>query len=266
MLLTRKMPSFSGVGAGQTATCRLPIGLSYHHLLLTYAGATLAQLNELRVVANGEVIHRYVGGSVLDTLNLYEGRAAAGGILVLDFDRYNLNTRDGREFTRLGTGLQVDQDPRPISTLNLEVDIDAGAVGTVLSLKAVQSAPSQSGLFKKVRHFTYNAPAAGDYEIADLPRGDLINKVYFNKAGINSIKIERNGFVIFERTAAENTLIQTDGVRVPQTNYFVFDPTESGYGAEGLVTADTKDLRFTVNVAASGAIPVTVEYIGPLEV
>ena len=129
----------------------------------------------------------------------------------------------------------------------------------------MQSDPAPSGLVKKIREFTYNAPAAGDYEIADLPLGDIINKIYFNKAGINSVKIERNNFTIFERTAAENSLIQTDGVRVPQANYFVYDPTEQGYGAEGLVTANAKDLRITVNVAASGPIPVTVEYLGFLE-
>ncbi len=104
MLLTRKMPSFSGVGAGQTATCRLPIGLSYHNLLLTYSGATLAQLNEGRLVANGEVIQRLVELTKLDTFNQFEGRAAASGVIVLDFDRYNLNTRPARELTKIGTG------------------------------------------------------------------------------------------------------------------------------------------------------------------
>lgn len=263
MLLTRKMPSFSGVGAGQTATCRLPIGLAYHALLLTYSGATLAQLNEARVIADGEVIHRYVELTKLDTFNKFEGRAAAAGVIVIDFDRYNLNTRPGREFTKIGTG--DPNDPNPISTLTLEVDVDAAAIGTALSLKAIQSDPAPSGIVKKVREFNYNAPAAGDYEVSDLPKGEMINKIYLSKAGINSLKIERNNFVVFDRTAAENDLVQTDGVRVPQTNFFVYDPTEQGYGAEGLATAGVKDLRLTINVAASGAIPITVEYLGTLE-
>jgi hypothetical protein len=92
----------------------------------------------------------------------------------------------------------------------------------------------------------------------------LIGRVYFRKAGINSVKVERDGFVVFERTAAENTLLQTDGMRAPQANMFVFDPSERGFAGEALATKGVQDLRFTVNVAAGGAMPVVVEYIGPL--
>ena len=66
---TRAMPGWEGVVAGQTATLRLPIGLTYHQLWTTFTGVTLAQMDELRVVANGEVILRYGSGTLLDSYN-----------------------------------------------------------------------------------------------------------------------------------------------------------------------------------------------------
>lgn len=87
---TRRMPSFEAVGAGQTATLRLPIGLTFHQVWIEFAGVTLAQMDQIRLVANGQPIHNWGTGTELDRLNQYEGRSAAAGILVLDLDRYGL--------------------------------------------------------------------------------------------------------------------------------------------------------------------------------
>ncbi len=266
MMPTRRMPGFEGVAAGNTATLRCPIGLTYQQLLITYSGVTLAQMDEIRVLANGEPIMRFTSGTQLDNINQYEGRAAAAGVLVIDFARYNLRTRQGEEFTALGTG--DPNDPQKITTLSVEIDINAAATSPALSAKAVQSLPRPVGMIKKVRQFNYTVSATGDFEISDLPKGDIINKVVFdNHATIAStkLKVERDNFIVFERTTAENELLQTDGVRVPQAALAVFDPTENGHGAESLETAGVGDLRFTVTAGATGSLPVVVEYIAPLE-
>ena len=203
-------------------------------------------------------------------LNQYEGRAAAGGVIVLDLERHGLLTRKGREVTALGTGItDRNLNPNPVTTLALEVDIDAAAVGTTLSAKAIQSAARPIGFVKKVREYTYTAGAAGVYEISDLPKRGIINKIAFGGHTANvykSLVVERDNFIVFERTAAENIAAQTDGVRVPQTDYVVYDPTEAGYAAEGLVTQDVSDLRFKLDLTNAGTITVTVETIEPLEI
>jgi len=261
--LTRKMPSFEGVAAGQTATARLPIGLTYNALIITYAGVTLAQLTELRLVANGKTLQRLVGGAVLDSLNQFDGRNAAAGTLTLDLERYGLRTRAGAELTSVGTG--DPKDKRRISTLSLEIDIDAGAAAPVLSLKALQSAPRPAGVLKHVRVFGFDPSAAGDFEIADLPRMGLINRVIFTEgAAINSIKLERDGYTVFERNTAENEVIQADGVRVPQANYWAVDFSEEGNGQDALAVAGVRDLRFTLDMAGAGHVNAIVEYIAPL--
>lgn len=264
MRVTVRMPAPNGVAPGQTATFNLPIGRTFHTLLMTYAGVTLAQMTEIRLVANGKVLRRILTGTFQDDINQFCGLAAAAGILRIDLDRPGMRLKDGEEYTSLGTGLPGD--PQGVSTLNLEVDIAAAAPAPVLSMKAIQSEPRNFGLVSKYRVFTHAPTGAGDYEIADLPKGDLIGKIIIDDSivTVNSVRVERDGFVVFERTAAENSLVQADGYRVPQAGYFVIDPSENGFAGEAYVTNGAQDFRLIVNVAGAGAMPVTVEYIGGL--
>lgn len=272
---TRRAPGFEGIGPGNTATVRLPIGLSYEQILLSYSGATLEQLTELRVVANGEVLMR-ASAVEIDKINQYEGRAPADGLLIIDFCRYNMRTREAEEFTKIGTGLPAGNfnpdgtippgvDPLKITTLALEVDIDPAAVGTALSALMVQSLAAPSGMMKKLRKFTYSPTGAGDYEIADLPKGPMINKVHFFSANISRLVVERDNFTVFDRTVDINERVQADGVRNPQSGLVVYDPTEAGNGAEGLATAGVNDLRFRLTMTGADDIEVLVEYLAPLQ-
>ncbi|WP_327786671.1 major capsid protein P2, partial [Vibrio anguillarum] len=52
--ITRKMPSFSNVAAGSTATLEFPLGLSYHFLHLYFTGVTLAQMKNIRIEVDGK--------------------------------------------------------------------------------------------------------------------------------------------------------------------------------------------------------------------
>lgn len=263
---TRKLPGFEGVAAGQTATLRLPIGRTYEQLLLTYSGATLAQLDELRIISNGDVIHRITEVSKLDSLNQYNGRAAAAGVIVFDFTRFGMRTRAAEEVYALGTG--VLDDPRKITTLALEVDVNADAIGSALSAKAVTSDKRLSGDIVTTKQFTYTASAAGEFEISDLPKGDKINKIYIGGHVANvytKIEIERDNFIEFSRSVAENELLQSDGVRVPQADFVVYDPTEAG-NSESLGTFGVNDLRLRLGVTNPGQIPLTVEYIGSIDI
>lgn len=279
--ITTKMPSAESVAAGSTATFRLPIGATYEQLLISYSGTTfdLEHMTELRLVGNGKTIQRYPtvgsdsGAEVLDKFNQFEGRNAANGILVLDLNRFGIRTRVNEELTGLGTGMKPSDAGYKekgglgveLSTLYLEIDIAATAEAPVLSAKAVQSPKRPLGLIKKVRHFIYNAAASGEYEISDLPRGDLINKFVVHSADVSALKLETDRNIRFERTAAENSLIQADGVRAPVSGLYVFDPSEIGNGSEALPTVKVQDFRITLSMSSAGSVPVTVEYMGALE-
>lgn len=266
------MPTFNGVGVSQTATLDLPLGLTYHQLLFVLGGTTFAPSNiaEIRVKANGRTIYT-VDGDDLNVISKFDGRVGGASHLFLDFERYGLLTRGAREVTAIGTGapLNTNKDsakynPTPLSTLQVEVDIDGAAVAPTLSAQASQSGPRPLGMMRHRRKFVYSPSAAGDFEISNLPRGLLIDKVYIKSAGgfVTGLKVDRDNFRLFDRTATVNDLVQADGVRVAQANWYVYDPTEDGYGAESMVSKNVSDLRFIVTVSAADTLTLYVDYLG----
>lgn len=274
----RPMPAINGVAAGAIATLNAPIGLTYHGLLVTMGGTTMSLdlVDEIRAKGNGREFYK-IAGSDLNKLNKFEGRAAASGTqFYLDFERYGLdvfggsNVADslrGRELTAIGTGLDPAQTKAiELSTLQFEFDINASAVAPTLSAKALQSPPRSLGFLKKRRKFTYVPAGAVEYEIADLPRGDLIDKIYILSSGnkITRVKLDRDNFLSFDRTPDENNMIQIDGKRVPQSSMFVIDPSERGRGDEAFITQGVNDFRLKITVSGADTLTIYVDYLGAL--
>ena len=274
---TRKGQSFESQGKGMTAVSRLPIGLSFERILIPFTGVTLAEMTEVRLVANGETIRTFRSAAKLETQNRFDGMAATNGILVLNLVRHGLRTRAGEELTKIGTGAPRNNNagspaynPNPITTFAVEIDVDAGATNPpVFGVpKLHQDLPAPTGAIVKSKQYTYSPTGAGVFEIADLPKGELINRVFFytpnNK--IDSLEVERDNFVSFSRSTAENQLLQSEGQRVPQTGLWVYDPTENGNGSEGLPTANVHDLRFRLEMSAAETVEVVVETLSLLKV
>jgi len=267
----RALPTFNGVGVSQTATLDIPIGMTLHNILLTLGGTFVpSDCSEIRVKANGRTIYT-CSGDDLNTVNKFDGRVGSTSAMFLDFERYGLKTRAATEITAIGTGAPYNNNaqspnynPTPLNTLQLEVDIDGTPTAPTLTASASQSAPRPTGLIRHRRKFVYSPTGAGDFEIANLPKGLLIDKVYIKSASDNivSVKLDRDNFRVFDRTAVQNDLVQSDGVRVSQSSWFVYDPTEEGNGAESLATQGVSDLRFIVNVSGADTLTAYVDYIG----
>jgi hypothetical protein len=272
MRFTRKLSTFEGVAVGQVATLRLPTGMTYHQLFLKYSGMDLADIEEIKIVANGKPIQIFRSGAELDKFNQFDGRAAAAddGILVIDFERIGMLRREGREHTAIGTGkAKSDNNPFPINTMEVQIQIGAGATAPAFTAKAVQSPARGTGIIKKVRTFTYSPSGAGDFEIADLPKASTINRILFQSSNISELTVESDNYIVYQRTKAENDRIQADGIRKPVADMFPLDTTELGYTGEGLPTRyadgrEVSDLRFRLNMAAADTVEVTVEYLDVL--
>lgn len=277
--LTRRAPGWDGnITGSTTVTLRLPIGLTYHQVYISYdfntAALALADaIAEIRVVANGKPIWN-IQADELDRNNQFYGRSvagtAAGGILVLDFDRFGLRMRSSEELTSIGSGVQGD--PTPLTTFTIEMDLKAAVTDGNLSARIQQSEARPLGLFRKLRRYVNAYTGSGTFEIDDFPKGDLINAVFFGESAndIDRVRLERDDFVMFDRTKELNSRIQTDGVRVPQTNLFVYDTTEKGNGVDQLLTrqpggALVNDLRWFMEIDGAMTITSNVEYIGALE-
>lgn len=277
--LTRRVPSWDGNIAGpNTLTLRLPIGLTYHQVYTEYDFNTAAlalgdAIGEIRVVANGKPIWN-LQASELDTYNQYAGRSVAGdvtgGIFVIDFDRFGLRMRGSEELTSLGSGRKGDATP--LTTLVLELDLKAAVTDGNVSSRVIQSEARVLGLFKKIRRYINVFGGSGTFEIDDFPKGDLINAVYFFESAndIDRLRLERDDFVMFDRTKEVNNRVQIDGVRVPQTDLYVYDTTEKGNGIDQLLTRNRNgtlinDLRWFLEVDGAMTVTSLVEYMGVLE-
>ncbi|MDP3859012.1 MAG: major capsid protein P2 [Stagnimonas sp.] len=278
MRINVKMPNSNGVAAGQTATFDLPIGRRFHALQLEYSGITLAQMTEIRIIANGEPIHRY-SGTQRDVMNQFDGRAAAAGILIIPFDRFNLYEQVGEQATALQTG-SAGPDGIAVTSLKMEIDIDAAAAAPAIACSALQSDndPAAPGPGRSVlRVLPYSRVlGAGQAEISDLPKSTegpkflFVNRAFFfNGADITRARVERSGFTIFERSKALNDRAQLDGVRSPQAGLYVIDPTEEGYDYETIALVQPnklphQDFRYVLTLSAGATVVPVIEYIGVL--
>jgi len=267
MFLNVRMPAGEGVAAGQTATFKLPVGRQFHEIELTYAGLTLAQMTAIRVFANGKVIHRYAAAD-RDAMNQFDGRAAAAGILVLPFSRYNMKTRAAESETALITGLDGG-----ITSLYVEIDIDAAAAAPVLSMTATQTnnppnVEKGAGTVMHILSHTRDPSGAGEFELSDLPRmnptAQLLNRVFFKPSAnaISKMVVERDSFVLFERLTALNDLQHSDGVRVPVAGWEIIDTTERGYSSALSLAGD--DFRYRLTVTGAMALTIYTETLGIL--
>lgn len=267
-IITPTLRDISGVAAGQTAIIKLPIGFTYHGVLIPFSGVTLAQMDEIRLVVNGDVLQRWVTGTRLDSVNQFDQQTAAGAILRLDFERRGLMTRQAIEHTVLGTGWnstaagRQQPDPRPVTSAQIEIDINSAATAPAISyVIARRSAPQPSGDLLRVIRKPYSAGGAGDFVISDLPiYGGIINRIHFVSASITAVKLELDNQTVFERTETENTRIQTDlDRRTPQSGVYTVDFSEAGYGGDFLDVRAFQDVRWTVTMSAGGAINCEVE-------
>ena len=273
-VLTRNLPSFNGVQEGGTATLDLPLGLTYKGIMLLRGGTNFdqADLAESRVKGNGRLLYT-VSGADMQLQNQYDGLFnISGNFTYLDFERPKLKTKAATELTAIGTGSPIVTDPSsplfnptPLTTLQLEIDI-SGSTAPTLSATAYQIGPRPLGVLKKRRKFVYTASGAGELEIATLARGDVIDKIWFIPSAdvITDIRLERDNFIVFQRSAALNDQYQNEfDVRVPQAGMEVIDPSEQGFGNQSIAT-NVNDFRLIITTSGAADITTYVDYLGGL--
>jgi hypothetical protein len=281
MRIDTKMPApASAVAASSTVTFKLPIGRRYHALQLRGGGSGLdfqvVMLAEIRILANAKVIQRFSGAD-RDVMNVFDGRTAANidadtFILVIPFDRYGLLTLPAEEETALNTG-SADKAGRAINQLSIEVDIGTGFTGVpTLELWATQSEGQPGGagtipyLLKSVRDYS----SAASYEVSDLPRGGVstqfVNALYFKPSAstLDNFEVSANNVKLFQRTAELNKRLQTDGIRTPQSGWYVIDRTEHGYGGDPYDLRGLDDWRVKFDTGAAMTLTMYTAYLGGL--
>lgn len=265
----KKVQSPEGVGPGQTATARFAIGSKYHDISLV-TNMTLANMKEIRLIANNKTIHRY-SAVERDKINRFYGLEAFAGILYIPLDRKALKMRAMEELTGINTGVRGENGEK-ISAFYLEIDIDAAAVAPTLDVYATTSAATPDGV-GTVMHITKHnrsAAGAGELEVSDLPFNSptaaALNAAFLFPSAfdISKVFVERGLFKVFERPKALNEFMQRIGERVPQAGMIAVDFTENGYGANALDLAGFQDFRYRLDMTGAATVGFVSEYLGIL--
>lgn len=277
-----RMPNGEGIGANQTATFKLPIGRRYHQLAFQFATTggnafSFADLKEIRLFLNGSVFHRY-SGATREAMNRFDGRSpsmidGSTFTLIVPFARYKLNTLAGEEETSVNTGSAHPKTGQQITSFYAEVDIGnvSGSITCVLNALQSEALPGGPGTLMYTLPFTRAVAGAGDFEVSDLPRGAAqslaLNRSFFSgqgNANITRAIIQRNQYVVFDRTSSYNSRIQNDGWRVPQVNWFVIDKTEDAIGGDPIDLVGAADFRYRLTLDNAATLLVQQEYLGTL--
>lgn len=274
MRIYQEMPAFEGVVAGNTALCKLPTGRRYHFLDLEYSNLTLAQMNEIRITANGRPFQRFTAGE-RDALNQYLSMEAAAGFLRIWFDRPFLRVKEGEALTGVNTHQKRDENGKRVDNFNVEVDIDGAAVDPSLKVHAEQSEgiPGMGpGTVPHIQRHTRSAAGAGEFQVSDLPYNTpteqklIRSTIVTPNDRVDKVEIERGLYSIFKRTKALNEWCQKNGGgdRVPQAGYFIIDSTERGYAGEPIDLEGFQDFRYKLGMSAAENLVFLQEYVGVL--
>ena len=282
--VTTKISDITPIVRDGVVTADLKVGRAYHHVAFEITpgnAAALDSITGIRVIANGQELQRYTNGNQLDFINKFYGREAFtdAGQLYIDFDSHNLRLRLDEWFSALGTGIGfVDKqtgaaETRPIKSLVVEFDLAADSPITKIEGRALQNTINKvNEVVKSVKQYNENIPAGINTFNLNPPPAGIYKLVAFDwreRGGASAIDVVQmfiDNNIIFDRNPSINDSEQENGYRVPQTDWFMIDPTENGYGSEGLVTTlpsgrDVNDWLIQVRTTAD-AVAGNLTYAG----
>lgn len=198
----KRMPTPQGIGAGQTASISLPLGLTYTRLMIrakAQVGSSQVDLlplswstvfGEIRLMVNGDAQITIDAGDLVK-LNQFYGKTPIAGTLPLFLSRPWMRTIGGEDQTGYGT---VGMD-----TFSIEIDIKAGANLSLLEVYAVQSAATVYGPHLRIQRYTRNQGVTGPAEIADIVRGPYaMLALHVNTDKIGVVEVHTDGRKIIE--------------------------------------------------------------------
>jgi len=264
MPITNKMPSFSGVAAGSTATASLPVGLTYRGLGVRYkidgTNATEAQLAALTAVLKIDGDEKITGtGSDILALYKYNGHPVQAGVLPIVFARPTLRSAQNEDATAYGT-----QD---VSSMVLEITIPSGVTNPTLETFAEQSAGAPLGQHITVKSFSRSISATGEYEEANLPKGTPEKPRALVGVHLTTDDVDRFEVIINSNTAMKEdieTATFLDGLKGRdkswQTGYTHINPTRTNRLSDA-IPLNVQDYRILTNHTATGSFKYLHEIV-----
>jgi|TARA_R110000744_G_scaffold69739_1_gene141411 hypothetical protein len=266
MLIVQKPQSgLNGVAFNSKASMSLPVGPTYQEIHLV-TSLTPAQIRQVSVVVNGDTIVQ-VSGADLMMMEKYKKNATREavfdtgvltqkGVFVIPFTNPNAKNQNGQLFGGLITLAGEN--------ITLEIEIGAGTGTPILDVETFQSVARASRPYMpRIKSYVMQAQAEGWNDFTTFPANAKTNirRAYF-KSDVSRLKIERDGYILFDKKKDTQEFQQERVGRAPQAGYFSYDPTMYGYEqADILNTGHVSEFVFRVEVGTAGAIPILVESV-----
>ena len=276
------LPSFSGVGAGQTATLDIPTLESYHKIVLKYqtttaGGATQAnmeaEIDEVRIKVNGKTQRVFDGRQLFD-INAYHGitvipgSAGVYGYLPIYFSEPWRRSAQGED--------SLAWHMSDVDSFQIEVDINAGATAPVLATLAHREVtplgqnnrPLPMGPIVKWRRFNWQPTGAGVFNVQTLPIIDSYYAIHMDDVTINSVDLTIDGVEWFDTVdRLDLNEMYVDQGFVPDADWTVIDFSPSARVAHARPMRDSagvkvKDLRLDLDMAGAATFDVVTETVG----
>lgn len=267
--IQRKMPSFSTVSAGATATIDLPTTGMYHQVLLVYSTATAgganqanmeAEITAIRIVVNG-VVQRVMSAAQLFLINAYRGVGVTSGLLPIFFAPPFARAAQGEDSLAWGMA--------DVDTFQIEVDVAAGATTPTLTAWAIKDeATVAMNAIVKWKRFTVNVTATGIVELTSLPKSDAYYTIHNFSADISDIEVTLDGKKWFETTLAVETEFAAQNGFTVQATHYPIDFMYRGRVSDALpmknpgANGAAKEFRIDYNMSAATSFTLLTETLG----
>ena len=251
------LDNISPIAANTSFSIQCPVGLTYDKISLVKGGTSFtdAQLTDLQVKINGEVIIEFDDAAELDEYNAYYGRSKVTNIHTFYFNRPEFHDLVSQRMTGLGTA--------DIETLTITGKI-TGATAPTLTASAIKSEPQPLGVFVRIKKNTHNASGT-TFQIADMPKLGRIIATHFKKSDVNKTKLIVDGRQAYRMDKGTAEAFQKDEGRAPVTGkYTHVDFCLEGDVSKALVTEGLNDFTWTLELGTSGSFESIVEYFGGL--
>lgn len=265
MQIYTQMPNPGSIGAGQTASTRLILGLTHNRIDLrcnaqiSAAPKDLAAADwttifgDIRIIVNGQTKIEISAQDAVARAQFY-GRTLQPGVLPIDLTMPWLRLPGDAQISGYGT--------TGLSTMNIEMDIKAGQTVNSLAVYSLQTGPSAWGHHLEIQRYSQNVGVVGQLEISDLPKtpGALMTAFHFNTSAISLMDVKSNQVNILQSDAATRLNALVCAERVPQSGYTHWDWLDRNAVVDA-VTMQVQDFRIRPTFTSTGNFNLITETI-----
>ena len=260
--------NLQNVAPGNTATLKLATGANaptLDKIIFELSGALfdVADIESVRVKANGKIIWDEGSGSVINERDDYRGIFTSATMLTLDFTEPN--ARNGAVEQLLGSvPLSLLQD----FSVEIKLAAAAPAVGRIDTQIVVRQPTKNPYVVKKLQ--TTQSFAASGEQIMFLPTGGAggkLKRIWIDEATLGTItdtEIRMGNSTVNETNRAKLEHSQKLNKLVPQAGLVVIDFIEDGNLSGVLDTGNAAGVELRLKSSAANTYTVYYELIDPI--